>query len=135
MALLLETIHGADTRAHALLADRCLREELPFWAQEQAQGREFVLAREQDQILGVASLKSHSHRVPGALGLCFISVRPQFRGKAVGAQLARKVFELAAQRGQDIANTSYIGEGGLTMRRLLQTEAQRWPSVTLREKS
>lgn len=135
MTLTLETLCGSQPQAQALLADPCLRKELKFWAHEHHQGREFVLAFSEGQVLGVASLKSHSSRVPGALGLCFVSVRPQFRKRAVGSCLVRKVFEIAAQRKQDIANTSYVGEGGKTLKRLLESEAQRWPSVALREKA
>jgi len=109
------------------------RQELPFLTHESVEMRDFVLVLTDEGVVGMASLGRDSHRVPGAMALCFLAVREDCRGQGIARALVRETFAWAAERRQALAVTRYLPPTGQWARRALRQEALRWPQVEMHE--
>lgn len=120
-------------QAKERLADPTLCENIPFLKHDLGARREFLTAYDGPLVVGVAGLVRDSHRVPGALGVSFISTHCDHLNRGVATALVRALFDLAARRGQDIANTAYEPDGHKWLRPVLQRVAREYPRVQLHE--
>lgn len=106
---------------------------MPFLNEATLQHLRFLVATEGLEVLGVVGLVLDSHRVPGAIGLAFLSVRQEHRNRGVATCLVSALFELAQARRQDIANTHYKPDGERWLKAVLHRAATKHPQVRLHE--
>ena len=106
-----------------LLTQRDMADNICFFAHERIERRTFIVALAHTKIVGMAVLAEHSHRVPGALGLCFISTHLDYRKKGIASQLVPAVFAYAKAQGKAIANTAYEDLGAKYLQHVLERAA------------
>lgn len=106
---------------------------IPFLNSATIEHLRFLVVFEGEAVVGVAGLVLDSHRVPGCLGIGFVSTHCEHRNQGVASLLAQELFDLARRRQQGIANTRYKPDGVLWLRPVLQRLALRYPEVPLFE--
>lgn len=108
---------------------------LPLLKHENIDYRRFIAAKDSDgRVIGLVSFVLDSSRIPGALGVSFVSVHPAWQGKGIARRLVTELFELARHLGKDIANTRYTEDGQAKLRSVMQDVARQYPDVRLFEK-
>ena len=132
LALDIRVLHSPLEKA-LLLVHRDLAKNICFFAHESIAHRTFIVALANKKIVGMASLAERSHRVPGAMGLCFVSTHLAYRNRGVATALAGAVFAYARAKGKAIANTAYEALGEKHLKPVLTRVALAFPDVALIE--
>lgn len=109
-------------------------EKIPFLGYDLLEHRCFLTAFQGEKVVGVVSLVMDSHRIPGALGVGFVSTHSDHRNQGVSRTLVQALFELACQRRQAIANTSYEPDGDRWLRHVMHRTAKAYPQVEFFER-
>lgn len=124
---------------------RTLREKLPLWDDarlrdipffntELIRHRSYIAAMDGSQVLGLVCVTEDSMRIPGALGVSFVSTHPEHRNQGVARELVRSLFEFARSERKGIANTAYEPDGDTWLRHVFARNAQAFPDVVLYER-
>lgn len=112
-----------------------LTEKIPFLGYDLVEHRSFLTAFDAHGTpVGVVSLVMDSRRIPGALGVGFVSTRSDFRNRGVSKALVNGLFELARSRQQAIANTHYEPEGLAWLKPVMHRAAALYPDVEFYER-
>jgi len=106
---------------------------LDCFERRQVANRTFLAAMEGNRVVGLVCIMESSRRVPGAITICYVSVREDRRNQGVAKLLVRALFEFAKVEGFSIANTQYEDDGQLYLRRVLEATAISTPEVAFHE--
>lgn len=123
-----------STQEKAPLLAPSLTDQIPFLGSDLVAHRAFLVALKQGEVVGVVSLVKDSFRIPGALGVGFISTHLRHQNAGVARALVKSLFELAASRKQAIANTSYEPDGDRWLRHVMTRTAALYPDVEFYER-
>lgn len=96
--------------------------------------RNYLAALHGEKIVGLVCFTDESVRIPGSLGIGFISVHPEHWHKGIASQLVTALFEHASAVGKNIANTNYEPMGKLYLRPVMQRVAAFFPAIHLFER-
>ncbi len=118
----------------ALRAGDCLERDIPHFSEEVLNWRSYLAAFEGDQVVGLVGFVENSLRVPGALGVGFISTHRAHRQRGVARALVNALFEWALEQGKAIANTDYEPDGLKWLKPLMLEQARMTPTVQLIER-
>lgn len=124
---------------------RSIREKLPLWdddslasvpffSKDLIRHRTYIAALDGRQVLGLACVTESSMRIPGALGVSFVSTHPQHRHQGVATRLVQGLFDFARNEAKGIANTAYEPDGERWLRHVFARQAQQYPDVVLYER-
>jgi GNAT superfamily N-acetyltransferase len=108
---------------------------IPHFSGELLPFRSYLAAFEGKKLLGLACFVESSSRIPGALGLGYLSVHPQERNRGVATKLAQALFQLAQSEGKAIANTHYEPDGEKWLRPVMTRIAAQTTGVVLHERN
>lgn len=129
------TVRLLSTREEkSVLLTPGLTQRIRFLDHDLMAHRSFLVAFDKDEVVGVISLVMDSHRIPGALGVGFVSTHDDHRNRGVSKVLVKALFELAVHRNQAIANTSYEPEGELWLKHVMRRTAALYPEVDFYER-
>ena len=123
---------------------RTIREKLPLWTDESLNAipffaidairhRSYIAAMQGSAIVGLACVTEDSMRIPGALGVSFVSTHPERRNQGIARQLVEALFEFARNEHKGLANTAYEPDGERWLRHVFARNAQAFPDVAFYE--
>jgi len=118
----------------AILREVALSKKIPFLAYDPRAPGSFLVALAGPHIVGAVGLVMDSHRIPGALGVGFVSTHSDHRKQGVSKALVTALFELARQRNQALANTAYEPDGERWLKPVMRRTAALYPDVEFYER-
>ena len=122
-----------EEKAKVPLLTQPLEKVIPFFDRNMVPHRTYLAALLRRQVVGLVALVESSSRVPGALGVGFISTHVEFLNQGISSQLARALFDFALDQKKAISMTAYEPDGEIWLRHVLQRIAAATPSVQLIE--
>lgn len=109
-------------------------EEIPFFNAEVIRYRSYIAVKDGPVLCGLASFVEDSMRVPGAIGISFVSTHPAHRNKGVAGKMVRALFELARAEKKPLANTAYEPDGEKWLKHVFHRTAIEFPDVQFFER-
>lgn len=113
--------------------DKSLK-DIPFFSTDVIRHRAYIAAMQGQKIVGMACVTEDSMRIPGALGVSFVSTHPDHRNQGIAKQLVQALFEFARSERKGIANTAYEPDGEAWLRHVFARQAQAFPDVAFYER-
>lgn len=118
----------------SVLREVALSKKIPFLVYDPRAHGGLLVALAGPHIVGAVGLVMDSHRIPGALGIGFVSAHSDHRRKGVSKALVTALFELARQRNQAIANTAYEPDGERWLKPVMRRTAALYQDVEFYER-
>ena len=122
-----------ESASKRVLRQESLEEAIPFFDIEMVSHRSYLAAIESGCVVGLVSFVESSMRVPGALGVGFVSTHSGHRGCGVARRMLEALYELAAHENKPIAMSAYEPDGERWLRPLLAKLSLQNPHVRLFE--
>lgn len=103
--------------------------QLPLFKPHFAAIRSFIVSVRGDEVQGLVCFREESARMPGCMGVGFVTTHPGHRRQGVASTLVDALFALARSQGKGVVNSSYEKAFEQWIRPVFERAAKRTPEV------
>lgn len=103
--------------------------QLPLFKPHFAAIRSFIVAVCGDEVQGLVCFSEESARMPGCMGVGFVTTHPNHRRQGVASTLVDELFAFAQAHGKGVVNSSYEQACEQWIRPVFERTAKRFPQL------